>query len=57
VQEAERMLAGQKVTAELAGRVAEAAVAGANPLAKNGYKVALTRNVVRRTVTGLVGLG
>jgi xanthine dehydrogenase YagS FAD-binding subunit len=48
--EVEKMLAGQKITPELAAKAGEAAVAGARPLAKNGYKVPLTRNMVRRTL-------
>jgi xanthine dehydrogenase YagS FAD-binding subunit len=51
--EVEKMLAGQRVTPELAAKAGEAAVAGARPLAKNGYKVPLTRNMVRRTIEGL----
>jgi xanthine dehydrogenase YagS FAD-binding subunit len=54
VPEAERLLAGQRVTPELTAKVAEAAVAGANPLAKNKYKVPLTREIVQRTVLSLV---
>jgi xanthine dehydrogenase YagS FAD-binding subunit len=50
VPDAERLLAGQRVTSELTAKVAEAAVAGANPLAKNKYKVPLTREIVQRTV-------
>jgi xanthine dehydrogenase YagS FAD-binding subunit len=46
----ETMLAGQRITPELAARAGDAAVEGANPLAKNGYKIPLTRNVVRRTL-------
>jgi xanthine dehydrogenase YagS FAD-binding subunit len=53
VPEAERLLAGQRVTPELAAKVAEVAVAGANPLAKNKYKVPLTREIVQRNVLGL----
>jgi xanthine dehydrogenase YagS FAD-binding subunit len=53
VPDAEQLLAGQRVTPALAARVGEAAVAGARPLAKNGYKVPLTNAVVRRTVTEL----
>ena len=53
VPEAEGLLAGQRVTPELAARVGEAAIAGARPLAKNGYKVPLTRNMVRRTLVEL----
>ena len=57
VPDAERMLVGQRVTPALAGRAAEVAVAGARPLSKNGYKVALTTAVVERTLVGLLGNG
>ena len=53
VPEAERLLTGQRVTPELAAKVAATAVAGATPLAKNAYKVPLTREIVQRTVLGL----
>jgi xanthine dehydrogenase YagS FAD-binding subunit len=53
VPQAERILEGQRVTADLAAKVGEAAVAGARPLAKNGYKVPLTRAVVTRTLLTL----
>jgi xanthine dehydrogenase YagS FAD-binding subunit len=49
----ERMLAGQRITEALAAKVAEAALEGAKPLAKNAYKVPLTKGVVRRTLTDL----
>ncbi len=49
----EAMLAGQRITPELAARAGEAAVEGAMPLAKNGYKVPLTKAVVRRTLLSL----
>jgi xanthine dehydrogenase YagS FAD-binding subunit len=49
----EAMLAGQRITPELAAQAGEAALEGANPLAKNGYKVPLTKAVVRRTVLQL----
>ncbi len=52
----ESMLAGQRITPELAAMAGEAAVEGANPLAKNGYKVPLTKAVVRRTLLSL-GVG
>jgi xanthine dehydrogenase YagS FAD-binding subunit len=55
VPEGERLLAGQRVTPELTAKVAEAAVAGANPLAKNKYKVPLTREIVQRTLLSLGG--
>jgi len=53
VPDAERLLTGQRVTPEVAAKAAAAAVAGATPLAKNAYKVPLTREIVQRTVLGL----
>jgi xanthine dehydrogenase YagS FAD-binding subunit len=49
----EAMLAGQRITPELAAKAGEAAVEGARPLAKNKYKVPLTKNVVKRTLLAL----
>jgi xanthine dehydrogenase YagS FAD-binding subunit len=51
----ERMLEGQRLTPDLAARAAGTAVAGATPLAKNAYKVPLTRAVVRRALLALPG--
>jgi xanthine dehydrogenase YagS FAD-binding subunit len=51
VPEAEKLLAGQRITPELAAKAGDVAIAGANPLRKNGYKVALTKTVVRRTLS------
>ena len=53
VPEAEHLLAGQRITPELAAQVADAALAGAVPLGKNAYKVPLTKAVVRRTLVEL----
>ncbi len=53
VPEAEKLLTGQRITPELAARAGEAAVSGATPLAKNAYKIPLTKAVVRRTVLEL----
>jgi xanthine dehydrogenase YagS FAD-binding subunit len=53
LQKVEAMLAGQTITPELATKAGEMAVEAANPLAKNGYKVPLTRAVVRRTLLDL----
>jgi xanthine dehydrogenase YagS FAD-binding subunit len=50
VEGAERLLAGQRITPYLARQAGEEAVAGARPLSKNAYKVALTQAVVERTV-------
>ena len=49
----EAMLAGQRITPELAKRAGEAAVEGAQPLQKNAYKIPLTRAVVKRTLLAL----
>lgn len=48
--EVEKMLTGQRLTSNLAAAAGEAAVAGARPLAKNGYKVPMAQAVVRRIV-------
>jgi xanthine dehydrogenase YagS FAD-binding subunit len=53
--EVEKLLAGQRVTPELAAKAGEAAVSGARPLAKNGYKVPMVRAMVARTLTELAG--
>jgi len=53
VPDAERLLAGQRVTPELAAQVGETALTGATPLRKNAYKVPLTKAVVRRTLVEL----
>ncbi len=53
LHEVERLLSGQRITPALATKVGEAAVAGAQPLAKNAYKVPLTKALVRRTVLAL----
>jgi xanthine dehydrogenase YagS FAD-binding subunit len=49
----EAMLAGERITPELAAKAGEAAVEGAHPLAKNKYKIPLTKAVVRRTLLSL----
>ena len=54
--EVEKMLAGQRITPELAARAAENAVTGARALSKNGYKIPLTKGVVRRTLLQLAEL-
>ena len=46
----EQMLAGQRVTEELAVRAAELAVSGARALSKNAYKIPMTKSVVRRSL-------
>ena len=49
----EAMLVGQRITPELAAKAGEVAVEGARPLAKNKYKVPLTKAVVKRTLLSL----
>ncbi len=56
VPAAEALLTGQRVTAALAETVGSAAVAGAQPLTKNAYKVPLTRRLVERTVLAVAGV-
>ena len=53
----EGLLAGQRITSELAAEAGEAAVEGAQPLAKNGYKVGLTKAIVKRTLLSLAASG
>ena len=53
--EVERLLAGQRLTPELAAKAADASVADARPLQKNAYKIPLTKGVVRRTLIELAG--
>jgi xanthine dehydrogenase YagS FAD-binding subunit len=53
VRDAERLLANQRITPELVAEVAKAALAGANPLAKNAYKVPLTEVIVQRSTLAL----
>jgi xanthine dehydrogenase YagS FAD-binding subunit len=53
LEKIEAMLAGQRITPELAAKAGEAAIEGANPLAKNRYKLPLTKNVVKRTLQTL----
>ncbi len=47
---AEQTLRGQKITEESAARAAQAALAGATPLAQNAYKVQLFEPLVRRAI-------
>ena len=51
--EVERALTGQPITEETAARAGEIAIDGARPLAKNAYKLPLTKNLVRRTLLDL----
>lgn len=49
----EAMLAGRPITPELAAQAGEAAIEGARPLAKNGYKVPVTKAVVKPTIAAI----
>jgi xanthine dehydrogenase YagS FAD-binding subunit len=51
--EVEKLVAGQRITPELAARAADQAIVGARPLEKNAYKIPLTKGVVRRTILEL----
>ena len=53
---AEESLAGKKVTEATAAAAADAAVAGAKPLAKNGYKVRTTHACVKRAIILAAGI-
>ena len=46
----EAMLTGKRITPELVAQAGEASIEGAQPLAKNKYKLPLTRAIVRRTL-------
>ena len=53
--EVETMLRGQVLSEEIATEAGRLAVAGAQPLSKNAYKVPMTQNLVRRTLLELAG--
>jgi xanthine dehydrogenase YagS FAD-binding subunit len=50
VPKAEAVLAGNVISDETAAKAAVAALEGAAPLAKNGYKIPLTQTLVRRAL-------
>jgi xanthine dehydrogenase YagS FAD-binding subunit len=52
---AERAITGKSVSMDSAAAAGAAAVEGARPLSMNGYKVTLTRNVVKRALLAAVG--
>ena len=52
---AEKAITGKAITIETAAAAGEAAVEGAKPLSMNGYKVALTKTVVKRALLAAVG--
>jgi xanthine dehydrogenase YagS FAD-binding subunit len=52
---AEKAITGKAITLDTASAAAEAAVSSAKPLSMNGYKVALTRTVVKRALLAAAG--
>ena len=54
-KEAEAALVGQAINETSARAAAKAAVSGATPLAKNGYKVPVFEAVIRRTILQAAG--
>ena len=52
---AEKAITGKAITLETAAAAGAAAVEGAKPLSMNGYKVPLTRTVVKRALLAAVG--
>ena len=53
--ETARLLVGQSVNEDSAGRAGEMAVARATPLSMNEYKVQLARTAVKRAILKAVG--
>jgi xanthine dehydrogenase YagS FAD-binding subunit len=53
LQKVEALLTGQRITPELAAKAGEAAIAGAQKLSNNAYKLPMTKALVRRTVLDL----
>ncbi len=53
--EAEAVLKGKKITPDLAEQAAKAAVAKAQPLAQNAYKIPLTQAIVKQAVLKVAG--
>jgi xanthine dehydrogenase YagS FAD-binding subunit len=52
-QAAEKALVGEKLTPETAARAAQAAVQAAEPMEKNGYKVALAKGIIEEQLLAL----
>jgi xanthine dehydrogenase YagS FAD-binding subunit len=55
-QAAEKALAGKPITAVTAAAAAEAALAGAQPLSRNAYKVQVAKTAVERAILQAAGL-
>ena len=56
VAKAEAALVGKTMSADLLAEVAKAALQGAEPLAKNAYKIPLTQTLVRRALAKVGGI-
>jgi xanthine dehydrogenase YagS FAD-binding subunit len=56
VPKAESALAGKTMSQDLLADVAKVALQGAEPLAKNAYKIPLTQTLVRRALAKAAGL-
>ena len=54
VEPVERLLVGERLTPELAAAAGAASVEGARALARNGYKIPLVSETLRRTLLSLV---
>lgn len=54
-KDSESILIGREFSEELAERAAEAAIAGAQPLRDNAYKVPLAKSLVKKAVGSLAG--
>ena len=54
---AEALLAGEEPSDGLFREAAEAALAGADPLEHNGYKIPLAKSLVRRALEAVTGVG
>ena len=52
---AEEELKGKTISEKVIAKAAEKALEGATPLARNGYKVPLFKNLLKRTVTEAIG--
>jgi xanthine dehydrogenase YagS FAD-binding subunit len=56
VQAAEDVLIGAEATDAMFSRAAEAALLGATPLSKNGYKIALLKPLIQRALAQAAGI-
>jgi xanthine dehydrogenase YagS FAD-binding subunit len=53
VPEAEQFITGKSLSGDTINQAAVVALKGATPMSKNGYKIALTQALIRRTLTKL----